>query len=223
MRAYIHNVLILFKWAHAHNPELSVIASTNLIRYSDNKLCGGWAMLEKVSWYGGWIATVVGGVMTAYPALFPQQIGLVIALLGIALILIKARGVVFMLIQKVRLWLSYCFSEPWPHFKRWDNADKFELYEAACLWCDKEPKLRMPRSAKRIHDRFVSDIRQNRLKLYYTSTKEAVAAAVELHMPEWSDESPFNVHSKVQRAELVRYATEMRVRPVFLFKDGRGA
>jgi hypothetical protein len=34
--------------------------------------------------------------------------------------------------------------EPWPDLAKWDNKENFELYEAACLWFNIEPRLPMP-------------------------------------------------------------------------------
>jgi hypothetical protein len=35
--------------------------------------------------------------------------------------------------------------EPWPNFKKWDKKEKFELYEAACLWFNLEPSITVAR------------------------------------------------------------------------------
>ena len=53
---------------------------------------------------------------------------------------------------------------PLSDWKQWDRADVLELYEAACLWVGEEPRLPLPRRARRRYVKMVEAILVNKLR-----------------------------------------------------------
>jgi hypothetical protein len=106
-------------------------------------------------------------------------------------------------------------NEPWPDFKKWDKKDEFELYEAACLWFNIEPRLPMS-------DRSLSKYQEWKAKIFgggIPVDTDSVRHAVEIGA---NVESSVTPHTRIHREVLMGLATHDSYYPLFLFPHKRG-
>jgi hypothetical protein len=101
-------------------------------------------------------------------------------------------------------------SEPWPDFKKWDKANDFELFEAACLWFDIEPRVPMPDNALDKYQSWRRDILAGKLSIDADSVRHAIEIAVKR-------DTSVTPHSRIRREKLVTLAGRDGVWPLFLF------
>jgi hypothetical protein len=96
----------------------------------------------------------------------------------------------------------------WPDFKKWDEHDEFELYEAAALWFDAEPRMPMWWRARQRFRRW----------------KPMIGAGVILAEPDGRGEiskigTSVTPHTRIRRDELKRLAEKEGSKPLFLFPE----
>lgn len=115
----------------------------------------------------------------------------------------------------------------WPDFKPWDAKDKFELYEAACLWFLLDPVLPMPDRPKALYQDWKAAIENGGMPALFTDdgldnaimsgiAKRGSAVGIE-------DGKPLvTPHTKVVREVLVGWAEHHNEKPLFLFPEERG-
>jgi hypothetical protein len=111
--------------------------------------------------------------------------------------------------------LSIWPDEPWPDFKKWDKKEDFELYEAACLWFNTEPRLPMP-------DRALSKYQEWRSKIFgggIPVDTDSVRHAVEIGA---NVESSVTPHTRIHREVLTGLAAHDGYCPLFLYPSKRG-
>jgi|GEM_PF-5431946 len=106
-------------------------------------------------------------------------------------------------------------TEPWPDFKKWDQREKFELYEAACLWFDREPALPMPQNAQEKYQEWKRLILGGRLSVTGATTRNDVEISMK-------KETAINPHLIIYREVLEEVAKHDNVEPRFLFPYRRG-
>jgi hypothetical protein len=104
--------------------------------------------------------------------------------------------------------------EPWPDFKKWDERQEFELYEAACLWFNLEPRLPMPERASNKYKVWRSQIFGGGIPV----NSESVRHAVEIGLKKENAVTP---HTKIHREILVTMAEHEGAQPLFLFRHKR--
>jgi hypothetical protein len=108
----------------------------------------------------------------------------------------------------------------WPDFM--DNREKFQLYEAACLFFDDAPVLPMPARSQKLFGEWKGGWLANapsRLKIL-PQLREVVTMAVDEAYG--NEEKTFHPHMEVSRKNLVEWCDKHDERPRFLFKDQRG-
>src|ERR1700730_16121529 len=66
----------------------------------------------------------------------------------------------------------------WPDFKKWDQREKFELYEPACLWFHREPVLPMPRNAQEKYQEWKRMILGARLSIIGLTLRDDIEIAM---------------------------------------------
>jgi len=105
--------------------------------------------------------------------------------------------------------------EAWPKFKKWDQCKEFELYEAACLWFNLEPRLPMPERASARYNLWKAQIFGGGVPV----NTESVRHAVEIGLRKEESITP---HTKIDREILITIAEHEGARPLFLFPHKRG-
>jgi hypothetical protein len=106
--------------------------------------------------------------------------------------------------------------EKWPDFKIWDKRDKFELYEAACLWFNIDPVLPMPEEARLKYQAWKNLIFDAALPVDTDSTLQIVQIGKRIN-------SAITPHTpRVDREVLESLAEEEGHRPLFLYPHKRG-
>ena len=115
----------------------------------------------------------------------------------------------------IRRTASMTPGEPWPDFKKWDKANTFELYEAACLWFDRDPILRMPENALNKYQAWRRNIFDGKIPIDTDSVRHAVEIGA-------NEEASVTPHSRIRREILVGLAEHERIWPLFLFPHKRG-
>ena len=106
-------------------------------------------------------------------------------------------------------------NEPWPDFKKWDKKELFELYEAACLWFNIEPRLPMP-------DRSLSKYQEWKAMAFgggLPVDTDSVRHAVEIGA---NVESSITPHTRIHREVLTGLAAHDGYQPLFLYPHKRG-
>jgi hypothetical protein len=104
--------------------------------------------------------------------------------------------------------------EPWPDFKKWDKKEKFELYEAACLWFNIEPRLPMP-------DRPLSKYQTMKEMTLDGFPVESESIRHSLDKAKKLDSS-VTPHTLVVREVLEGLAEHENYQPMFLYPHRRG-
>lgn len=109
----------------------------------------------------------------------------------------------------------------WPDFKKWDR-DYYELYEAACLFFDKEPKLPMSPDAQRLFDIWREEwlAKQTGYLRVLVTSYEAVKSAVETSSG--APDETFHPEMQVTKKALIVWCEANGEHPRFLFKYRRG-
>jgi hypothetical protein len=105
--------------------------------------------------------------------------------------------------------------EPWPDFKKWDRKDLFELYEAACLWFNIEPRLPMPERALLKYQEWREMIFGGGIPVDTDSTLHAVQIGVK-------KETAITPHSRIRKEVLETLAEHEGCQPMFLYPHKRG-
>jgi hypothetical protein len=103
----------------------------------------------------------------------------------------------------------------WPDFKKWDNKDKFELYEAACLWFNKEPLLPMPERARALYQTWKEMAFGGGLPIDSDSLRHAIEIGL-------NKDSSITPHTRIDREVLITLAEHEGIQPMFLFPHKRG-
>jgi hypothetical protein len=103
----------------------------------------------------------------------------------------------------------------WPDFKKWDQREKFELCEAACLWFDREPVLPMPRNAQEKYQEWKRMILGGRLSVTGLILRDDIEIAMKR-------KTAINPHLIIYREVLEEVAKHDNVEPRFLFPYRRG-
>ena len=113
-----------------------------------------------------------------------------------------------------------------PNFEKWDRHGKFSLYEAACLWFDREPELPMCREARGLFREWQSAVERGRMFTpcaYDFRTDEiSLAAANGAGAGQAARHAPLvNIQTIVSRAVLRDWAQQRGEQPRFLFPEQR--
>jgi hypothetical protein len=102
----------------------------------------------------------------------------------------------------------------WPDFKKWDDRDEFELFEAAALWFDAEPRLPMWWRARRQFQLWKLAISSGAIPI----NSQAPIEVSEIAAPTTSSVTP---HTRIHREALKRLAEKEGRKPLFLFPERR--
>jgi hypothetical protein len=105
--------------------------------------------------------------------------------------------------------------EPWPNFKKWDKKEKFELYEAACLWFNIEPRLPMPDHALSKYQKWREMAFGGGLPVDTDSVRHAVEIGA-------NKESAITPHTRIRKEVLEGLAEHEGYQPMFLYPHQRG-
>ena len=105
--------------------------------------------------------------------------------------------------------------EPWPDFKKWDTKTNFELYEAACLWFNIEPRLPMPDRALSKYQSWKYMAFGGGLPVHTDSVRHAVQIGM-------NKDSSITPHTLVHRVVLEGLAEHDGYEPLFLYPHRRG-
>jgi len=105
------------------------------------------------------------------------------------------------------------FGGEWPDFQAWDQKDQLQLYEAACLWVDREPQLPLPRRAKAIYSALESHMLSGKSLPQYELDDTIAITLGEKEFPE--------PHAPMSRAGLLAMAESRGERPRFLYPAER--
>jgi hypothetical protein len=105
--------------------------------------------------------------------------------------------------------------EPWPNFKKWDEKEELELYEAACLWFEKEPKLPMLSLPQAKYQEWRDKIFGGGIPVITESARHAVEIGA-------GRESAITPHTKIHREVLKGIAEHDGIEPRFLYPHRRG-
>lgn len=116
----------------------------------------------------------------------------------------------------------------WPDFKPWDAKDKFELYEAACLWFLFDPMLPMPDRPRALYQQWKVAIENGGMPVLFTEDglDNAIMSGLAKHGSAVGiqDGKPLvTPHTNVVRDVLVGWAEHHNEKPLFLFPEERGA
>jgi hypothetical protein len=179
------------------------------------------------------IQFVVGAgiaLMSLAPGL-SDGLRLALAVVGGAMVFVSAVVVLARFFQ--RHWPSEPSPAPevraaarWPDFRVWDEHEEFELYQAACLWFDREPILPMPDNARSLFAEWQAAIEGGNMnaRFTYDPLSDAVTMAMLKHpMPgQGTDFAPLvTVHTRVSRRVLKAWADDRGQQPRFLFPERR--
>ncbi len=110
--------------------------------------------------------------------------------------------------------------QPWPDFEKWDQHDRFQLYEAACLWFNLEPRLPMPPQAKAKCAEWVEQIYEGKLPSNTDSVRESIEFAFEATGSR--ERTSVTPHNTLSRESFAILAEDEGVQPLFLFPHKRG-
>jgi hypothetical protein len=102
----------------------------------------------------------------------------------------------------------------WPDFKKWDERAEFELYEAAALWFDAEPRMPMWWRARQKFRRWKLMIGAGAI----LAEPDARGIISEIGVRHISAVTP---HTRIRREELKLLAEEEGSKPLFLFPESR--
>jgi hypothetical protein len=102
----------------------------------------------------------------------------------------------------------------WPDFKKWDDRDEFELFEAAALWFDAEPRLPMWWRARGQFQLWKLAISSGAIPI----NSQAPIEVSEIAAPTTSSVTP---HTRIDREALKRLAEKEGRKPLFLFPGRR--
>ena len=89
-----------------------------------------------------------------------------------------------------------------PHYEQWDLVDPIPIWQAACLWAGKSPKL---------------PVEDGKEYAYFT----AIKAAIDTHRLQGVGSGSANIWTKVYRAHLRDFIDKTQERPAFIFKESR--
>lgn len=106
----------------------------------------------------------------------------------------------------------------WPDFRKWDQVDPLQVYEAACLWADTGPVLPWPSvGAEVIFKKLSALYFDHALTISHGTTTIDILREVRATM----DAGVVSPHAKVGRSELKRVAVKWNEKPKFLFPHSR--
>jgi hypothetical protein len=105
--------------------------------------------------------------------------------------------------------------ERWPDFKKWDKQEKFELYEAACLWFNIEPRLPMPDRSLSKYQEWKAMAFSGGLPVDTDSVRHAIEIGTNV-------ESSITPNTRVRREVLRGLAEHDGYQPMFLYPHKRG-
>lgn len=105
--------------------------------------------------------------------------------------------------------------EPWPDFSKWDKKEKFELYQAACLWFNIEPRLPMPDRPLSKYQEWKAMVFGGGLPVYSNSERHAAEIGMNV-------KSSITPHTRVLRQVLEGLAEHENYQPLFLYPHKRG-
>jgi hypothetical protein len=105
-------------------------------------------------------------------------------------------------------------TQQWPDFRKWDERTEFELYEAAALWFDAEPRLPLWWRARRKFQRWKPEIAGNAIP----TKPGSLCGASEIDARRISS---VTLHTRLHRATLKAMAEKEGSRPLFLFPERR--
>ena len=115
----------------------------------------------------------------------------------------------------------------WPDFKPWDAKDRFELYEAACLWFLMEPTLPMLERPKALYQEWKQAIENGGMPAEFTGDKldDSITYGIAKHGSAIGidDGKPLvTPHTFVDRVVLIGWAEIKGEKPLFLYPEERG-
>jgi hypothetical protein len=105
--------------------------------------------------------------------------------------------------------------EPWPDFRKWDKKEQFELYEAACLWFNIEPRLPMPERALFKYQEWREMTFGGGLPVVSESVRQSISKAMK-------DESSVTPNTRIRKEVLIGLAEHDGYKPLFLYPYKRG-
>lgn len=106
--------------------------------------------------------------------------------------------------------------EPWPAFDKWDKQKDFQLYEAACLWFNIEPRLPMPERAQRKYQEWKSMILGGGMPVH---SGDDIRNDIKVAM---GNEAAVTPYLRVYREVLIGLAENEPSKPLFLYPYRRG-
>jgi len=113
------------------------------------------------------------------------------------------------------------FGGEWPDFQAWDQKDRLQMYEAACLWVNVAPQLPLPRKAKAKYGQMAKAVVADRLTVF-GSVDDVLTGLMAKQSGETGPSTyVFTPHSEVTRRNLEEYARSVDERPPFLFPRER--
>jgi hypothetical protein len=150
---------------------------------------------------------------------------LLAGLLGFAIVAVSA--VVSLYRLAVGLAAASTVPVRWPDFKVLDDRKDFELYEAACLWFDKEPILPMFDEALGIYQQWKQCIEAGDMPTHasYDPLADAINISLYKHpFPKLGSEfAPvITPHLRISRGILKAWCEATGHRPRFLYPERRG-
>jgi hypothetical protein len=104
--------------------------------------------------------------------------------------------------------------QKWPDFKKWDGRSEFELFEAAALWFDAEPRLPMWWRSRRKFELWKPMFIGGGLLAPPKSLNAASGLGAE--MPRL-----ITLHTRIRREVLLYLAEQEGAKPLFLFPERR--
>jgi hypothetical protein len=98
-----------------------------------------------------------------------------------------------------------------PDLDAWAQVNELELWQAACLWAEKEPALPINRGAEYAHFRMLKEAVSKKELIAILNLEQSLALQARRFDPD--------AHTKATREELRKFAVRRNQRPRFLFPE----
>lgn len=129
------------------------------------------------------------------------------------------RNVQFNRAEALAIWPK-SIKTAWPDYQHWDKVDPLEVFQAACLWADEEPKLPWPSwGAEKVYRKINEYGHRPDTILSVSSgesTREAIVEAIETQRS-----GLVNPRGRIPRDDLKRIAEAWGEKPKFLYPRSR--
>lgn len=171
-----------------------------------------WTLFQWVGW-GPAVAAFIGMLVTTIGATFeglPYTVTAVLALSAFALIILIA------VVPKIVRAIASSAPADRPAYEAWDDVKELMLFQAACLWVEREPANPMPMGEAYARFSMLKEAARNRELPVVQDVGSALGSAFKAARGE---KVHANATTFVSREALKAYAEKRGLRPRFLFPN----